>query len=128
MSVKSLIEKAAARVGSPHALAKELGVSSSKVYDWRDGRQPCSPADRARLAGFAGEDAVQELVRATLETARGEVRQKQLRQLLEKSSRAIGGVLVCVSLGVLSMIYSPPARASLLDTMYRRVKWRAALA
>lgn len=118
--VKDLIDKAAERVGNPHKLAKELGVASSQVYDWRDGRTNCSPADRARIAGFAGEDALQELVRATLENARGEVRRKQLQQLLEKSSRAIGAVLATVMLALISLSFPAPARAiePALDDVY----------
>lgn len=107
MSVKELIDRAAAKTGGNLKLAKALGVGHSKVYDWRDGRQTCSPADRARLAGFAGEDPVQELVRATLENAKGDVRRQQLQQLLEKSSRAIGAVLAGVSLALASWTFSP---------------------
>jgi DNA-binding transcriptional regulator YdaS (Cro superfamily) len=114
MSVQTLIDKAAERVGNPHKLAKALGVASSKVYDWRDGRAPCSPADRARLAGFAGEDAVQELVRATLETARGDVRKDQLQKLLGKSLRAIGVALGSVMLGLTSLTSGPADAASYL--------------
>lgn len=105
MAVQELIDKAANRVGSRNKLAKELGVQSSQVYDWYDGRKPCSPADRARIAAFAGEDAVQELVRATLETARGEVRRKQLEQVLGKLSRAIGVVAVIASLVLASLSF-----------------------
>lgn len=112
MSVKALVDKAAEKVGNPHKLAKALGVASSKVYDWRDGRSPCSPADRARLAGFAGEDAVQELVRATLETARGEIRKEQLHRLLSKSSQAIGAALGCAMLVLTSLTSSSAEAAS----------------
>lgn len=112
-SVKSLIERAGQKVGSVNKLAKVLGAPSSQVYDWRDGRAPCSAADRARIAAFAGEDPVQELVRATLENARGEVRQQQLQQILGKSLRAIGAVLAGVSLALVSLTFSPrPAMAA----------------
>jgi DNA-binding transcriptional regulator YdaS (Cro superfamily) len=111
-SVKALIDRASERVGNPHRLAKALGVASSQVYDWRDGRLTCSPADRARIAAFAGEDAVQELVRATLETAKGEVRREQLQRVLGKLSQATIGVLGTALLAVTSLTSEPTEAAS----------------
>lgn len=93
MTVKTLIDKAAEKVGNPYKLAKALGVTSSQIYDWRDERKPCSPADRARIAAFAGEDAVQELVRATLEKTEGTLRGEQLRAVLGKWLHQTGAVL-----------------------------------
>ena len=112
MSVKTLIEKAAARTGSRIKLATALGVGTSTVYDWERGTKPCSPADRARLAAFAGEDAVQELVRATLETAKGEVRREQLQRVLGKLSQATIGVLGTALLAVTSLTSGPTEAAS----------------
>lgn len=112
MSVQTLIDRAGDRVGSKIKLAILLGVASSQVYDWRDGRKPCSPGDRARIAAFAGEDAVQELVRATLETAKGETRKKQLQQALGKLSQATGAVLGIVAVVLASLTFSPPAEAA----------------
>lgn len=107
MSVESLIDRAAQRVGSKIKLAQALGVGTSTVYDWSYGTKQCSPADRARIAAFAGEDAVQELVRATLENAKGEVRKKQLEQVLGKLSRVTGAVLGCVWLALASLTFFP---------------------
>lgn len=114
MSVKTLIDKASEKCGTRYKLAQNLGVTPTQVYDWEQGRKPCSPADRARLAGFAGEDAVQELVRATLETARGDTRREQLHQLLGKSSRAIGGALGFVVPALISLTSGPAEAASYL--------------
>lgn len=105
MTVKTLIDKAAEKVGSRYALAKSLGVNASQIYDWEDGRKPCSPADRARLAGFAGEDAVQELVRATLEKTEGTLRGEQLRQVLGKWLHQTGAALHGVVLGLVSLSF-----------------------
>lgn len=102
--VKALVDRAALRVGNPHKLADEMGIASSTMYDWIAGRQKPSPADRARLAGFAGEDAVQELVRATLETAKGDRRREQLQQVLGKLSQATGAVLNIAGLGLASLV------------------------
>ena len=104
MTVKTLIDKAAEKVGTRYKLAKLLGVTPSRIYDWEEERTPCSAADRARLAGMAGEDAVQELVRATLEKTAGTKRGDQLQTLLGKWSHQTGAVvnsvlLVLVSIG-----------------------------
>lgn len=84
MTVQTLIDKAAGKVGSKYKLAQMLEVSPNRVNDWAKGRQPCSPADRARIASFAGEDAAQELIRATLEATEGTTRGDQLRAALGK--------------------------------------------
>ena len=118
MSVKDLIDKAAEKCGSRYKLAQHLGVTAAQVYDWETGRKPCSPADQARIAGFAGEDAVQQLVRATLEQARGETRKAQLEQLLGKFSRATGAVLLTVVALGASLTYSPTAMAAKYDECY----------
>jgi DNA-binding transcriptional regulator YdaS (Cro superfamily) len=93
MTLKQLIERAANNAGTAAALARELGVSTSKVYDWRDGRQPCTPADQARIAAWAGDDPVQQLVRATIEQAKGDTRREQLKKLLGKSLHRTGAGL-----------------------------------
>lgn len=116
--VQTLIDKAAEKCGTRYKLAQALSVGISTVYDWERGTKPCSPGDRVRLAGFAGEDAVQELVRATLETARGDVRREQLHKLLEKSSRAIGVVLGCVSLVLASLTFSTRTEAATSYDVY----------
>jgi DNA-binding transcriptional regulator YdaS (Cro superfamily) len=106
MTVKALIDKASEKVGSPHKLASLLGLGSSTVYDWRDGRRTCSPADQARIAAFAGEDALQQLVRATLEQAKGDRRREQLQKVLGKLSHQTGAVIAGVlpSLASLSFL------------------------
>lgn len=103
MSVKTLIEEASKVVGNRNKLAKILGVAPSQVYDWHEGRKPCSPADRARIAGFARQDAMQELVRATLENTEGTIRGNQLKQLLGKLLHQTGGALHTVLAGIFSL-------------------------
>jgi len=86
-SVKTLIDKAASKVGTRYKLAQVLNVPASTIYNWETGRKPCPAEDRARLAGVAGEDSLQELVRATIENAKGEVKRAQLEKLFGKISR-----------------------------------------
>lgn len=105
MSVHSLIDKAAKAVGNRHKLAKILQCTVSQVYDWHSGTKKCSAADRARLANLAGEDALQELVRATLEETEGTPRGDQLMRVLGKSSRQTGAALHSVMLALGTFAY-----------------------
>lgn len=75
-SLIKLIEKAAAVVGNETELARALGTAQPNVSAWKAGTRTCTPADRARLAGFAREDPVKELVSATIETAKGTKREQ----------------------------------------------------
>lgn len=104
-AVKTLIDRAANKVGTRYKLAQVLNVPASTVYNWETGRKPCPAEDRARLAGVAGEDALQELVRATIENAKGEVKRAQLEKLLGKISRATGEGLHTVALSVASLTF-----------------------
>lgn len=100
-----LIAKAGAIAGTEYKLAKAMGLPQQVLTDWKAGRRKCTPPDRARLAGFAREDAVQELVRATLDQTAGTLRGEQLMRVLGKASRATGGALHTVLLGMASLIY-----------------------
>lgn len=97
--VKILIEKAGLICGSEYKLAKAMSIPQQVLSMWKSGVRTCTPGDRARLAGFAREDAVQELVRATIEQAKG-TKREQLQQVLGKWSRQTGGAVVS---GVLSL-------------------------
>lgn len=108
----SLIHRAAAQVGSEYKLAKALGIDQQTISAWKAGRRACVPADRARLAGFAREDALKELVRSTLAANAGTTRGRQLRQLLGGSLQGIGAGILGGLVLALSMICSPPAMAS----------------
>ena len=110
-SLNLLIAKAGAIAGSEYKLAKAMGVPQTHLSMWKSGAKTCTPPDRARLAGFAKEDAVQELVRATLEQTAGTLRGDQLRQVLGKLSKVTGGALHSVLLGVVSLTFG----MSLLD-------------
>lgn len=105
MTVQTLIDNAAKQVGTRYKLAKSLGVQPGVIYDWEAGRRICSPEDRARLAGFAKEDAVQELVRATLEKTEGTLRGEQLRQVLGKWLHQTGEAMHTVVLGLVSLSF-----------------------
>lgn len=100
-----LIAKAGAIAGSEYKLAKAMGIPQQHISAWKRGIKTCTPPDRARLAGFAREDAVQELVRATLEATAGTLRGEQLMRVLGKASRVTGGATVTVLLGLISLTF-----------------------
>jgi hypothetical protein len=125
MTVKSLIDRAAEKVGNRHKLAETLGCTKSQVYDWHAGTKKCHAPDRARLASIVGDDPVQELVRATLEETEGTTRGDQLKKVLGKSLQAIGVGLHFVVVAVLISGTSGPTRAAEFHDVYwsKRRKW-----
>jgi hypothetical protein len=126
--ITDLVKRAAEAAGSMNKLAKVLGVTENVPRDWAAGRRNCNPEDRARLAGLARLDAVQELILATLEKNDGTLRGEQLRALLGNALRHAGGVAALGWLALGSLIYWPtPAAATTaqaLDTMLGKVKRR----
>lgn len=100
----NLIVKAGLAVGSEYKLAREMGIPQSVISNWKAGARTCTPADRARLAGFAREDAVQELVRATIESAKG-TKREQLQRIMGKLLPQTGGASVPVLLSLANLIY-----------------------
>lgn len=102
MDIKTLIDKAAEKVGNRSKVASVLKCSRSQMHDWYAGTKRCSPPDRARLAALAGDDPQQELIRATLEETAGTPRGEQLRVILGKAFRQTGGALHTVVLGLVS--------------------------
>lgn len=104
VSLNLLIAKAGAIAGSEYKLAKAMGIPQQHISAWKSGVKNCTPPDRARLAGFAREDAVQELVRSTLEQTAGTLRGEQLMRVLGKQLQATGAALHTVLLAVVSLI------------------------
>jgi DNA-binding transcriptional regulator YdaS (Cro superfamily) len=112
-----LIEKAGAIAGTEYKLAKALGVPQQVLSDWKAGRRTCVPADRARLAAMAQEDAVQELVRATIQSTEGTLRGEQLATVLGKWLRATGEAKGSVWLSLTSLIYGTASNVANLDVL-----------
>jgi len=119
----SLISRAGKAVGSEYKLAKMMGVPQHHISGWKAGTRTCTPEDRARLAGFAQEDAVQELVRATLEKTAGTLKGDQLFKLLGKSLHQTGAVMHTAVLAVVSAVFlmltpTPSHAATSYDVYY----------
>lgn len=105
-----LIDAASAIAGNDSKLAALLGQHRSKVSDWRRGTQDCPPEDQALMASIAGYDAVQTLIRATVEKHEGKPKGDLLMKVLGKPSLAIGGVAGfagAVALAIFSMVPMP---------------------
>ncbi|MDO9357832.1 MAG: hypothetical protein Q7T70_02410 [Polaromonas sp.] len=100
-----LIAKATEAVGSEAALARAMGMPQQNFSGWKAGTRTCTPEDRARLAAFAKEDPVQELIRATLEKTHGTLRGEQLRQVLGKWSHQTGAATVGALQSLVSVIF-----------------------
>jgi transcriptional regulator with XRE-family HTH domain len=122
-----LLDLATARHGfSEYQVAKRLGVPQTHVAAWKAGRRTCVPADVARLAGLAGEDAVQALVRATLEQTAGTPRGEQLWALMGKPLRQIGAASISAVVLALSAICWPTpgiAQPVRYDVQKRRMRF-----
>lgn len=54
MQLQELFDRAKAETGSDTATAKKLGVSQSRLSDWRHGRIPCPISAQVDLCGIAG--------------------------------------------------------------------------
>lgn len=115
--LKTLIDKAAKLIGSEYRLAKALGIDPQTISAWKAGRRTCTPPDRARLAAMANEDAVQELVRATLKTTEGTLRGEQLETVLGKWLRATGRAAGTVLPSLASLIFGTAWTGANLDVL-----------
>ena len=69
--VKTLIAKAAEKLGSQAALARELGVHRSQITNWKSGTDKCQAADLAAIAYLAGFNAMNVLAATTLKEHEG---------------------------------------------------------
>jgi DNA-binding transcriptional regulator YdaS (Cro superfamily) len=104
MILKNLIEAAADKIGSRYKVAQHLGVSPNRVNDWYHQRQVCQPADQARIADLAGEDAIETLIEATIEQHEGTPRGEQLRAALKKRIGQLGAESGSVAVGVMALL------------------------
>lgn len=110
-----LIDKASSIAGNDSKLAALLGQHRSKVSDWRKGSQDCPPEDQALMAGIAGLDAAQTLIRATVEKHEGKPKGDLLMKVLGKPSLAIGAVLgFAGQLAVMTGLMTPTDALSFL--------------
>lgn len=110
-TVSFLIKKAGLIYGSEYRLAKEMGIPQQTLTNWKAGTRTCTPSDRARLAGLAEEDAVLELVKATIETSKGLKR--------EQLERALGKALKVAGAGSALLLYGKDALASSISDFLR---------
>jgi len=82
---RTLIDKAAKELGSQTAVAERLGVSLSKLSQWKGGHAPIQPDDLAAIAHLAGYNAMNVLAAATIQNAAGTPKGALLDEALGKS-------------------------------------------
>lgn len=92
--ILELITKASQTMGSDYKLAQEMDVPRQNLSAWKSGKKPCPPEDQARLAGIAGFDPVQALIRAHLERHEGTAKGDKLFSLLGKRLLQTGAASV----------------------------------
>lgn len=98
-----LIDACKAITGSHAATAKVLGIPREHVAMWRSGARTCTPEDQALLAGIAGFDPAQTLIRATVRKHEGKPKGDLLMKVLGKPSLAIGAVAAIAGLNALEI-------------------------
>lgn len=83
---KLLIDKAAEKLGSQTAVAEKLGISLSKLSQWKGGHAKIQPDDLAAIAYIAGYNAMNVLAAATIQNAAGTPKGELLDEALGKLS------------------------------------------
>jgi transposase-like protein len=76
--IDELVTKAAGVCGNYSKLARRMGVTSSRIYDWRDRRNVCTPETAIELADIAGENGAVWALRAIIEKHRGTNNESQI--------------------------------------------------
>ena len=102
--VKTLIAKAAEKLGSQAALARELGVHRSQITNWKSGTDKCQAADLAAIAYLAGFNAMNILAAATLKehdgTQKGAVLNAALGKEIQRFLQSNGDGLTEIKGGI----------------------------
>ena len=99
-TINALLDAAKRVHGSDYKVAKLLNRSTAEISDWRAGRRNPQPEDHALVAGLAGLDAEEALIRAMLEKHANTWKGEQLLSLLGNVLHRTGAaatLLLCVS-------------------------------
>lgn len=114
--IRELVDRAAKECGTKAELAKQMGVSPTRINEWRGGHRPCPPEQVAILADIAGLVAEEWLVRATLLNSKEKPYYERLHQALGKWLPRTGAALgLCFLAGVSGRFFEV---ASHISTMY----------
>ena len=105
-TIVTLLDAAKTVTGSDYATAKAIGTTTQIVSNWRHGRRTAQPEDLALIAGLAGLDAEEVLVRAIIEkhanTSKGERLLNVLGNVLRRTGEAVTlGFFVSVAWGLI---------------------------
>lgn len=121
--IRELVDRAAKECGTKAELARQLGVSATRLNEWRGGHRACPPEQVAIIADIAGMPAEQWLVRATLLNSKGKPYEERLHRALGKwlprTGAAIGLYLLTAALTVIPAGNEAQAtEPGLVSTMY----------
>lgn len=100
--LRELIDRAAKESGTKAALARDLGISPTRLNEWYNGHRPIPPEMAAIIADRAGLVAEEWLARATLwqakEKAYFPMLEEALKKWLPRTGAAIAGFFLIASL------------------------------
>lgn len=107
VTINALLDAAKARTGSDYKTAKALGIATTHLSNWRHGQRNPQPEDLALVAGLAGLDAEETLIRATLEKHANTPKGERLLSVLGKGLRRIGAAATLLLLASVGLVTTP---------------------
>lgn len=81
--VKTLIDRAAASLGSRYGLAKQLRVDQGQLSKIASGKEPMPPALAARLAALTGDNPKDAACMAVIEQQKDRAKRQELYALFQ---------------------------------------------
>lgn len=106
-TINALLDAAKRVHGSDYKVAKLLNRSTAEVSDWRAGRRNPQPEDHALVAGLAGLDAEEALIRAMLEKHANTWKGEQLLSLLGNVLRRTGAAVTLLLFASVGSVTTP---------------------
>ena len=111
-TINALLDAAKLKTGSDYKTAKLLDVPTQHISNWRHGRRNPQPEDYALIAGLAGLDPEEALIRATLEKHANTHKGEQLLSVLGNVLRRTGAAVTLLLFASVASVTTPtPANA-----------------
>lgn len=125
--IVKLLDLCKEKTGSDYATAKQIGASSQAIWSWRHGKN-CPIEKQAVMAELAGLSAIEVVAYAMVESAKTPEEKERMYTAVGKRLPATSEE-ACLSISDNDgLAFSwPKSIRSMLDTMYRIVKWYDAL-
>lgn len=106
-TVNALLDAAKLKTGSDYKTAKLLGRTSQEISNWRHGHKNPQPEDHALVAGLAGLDPEEALIRAMLEKHANTRKGEQLLSLLGNVLRRTGAAVTLLLFASVGSVMTP---------------------